>query len=304
MIGNAMANKDILQRFIFDKAPIRGELIHLQESYRTIIHQHAYPAPLRQLLGEALCAAGLLSAIIKFSGRLSVQFRGKGKLKMLLAQCDNQFHMRGLAKWEGELSQEALMDSLSEGVLAIMLDSETKGGRYQGVVAWRGHSLAESLEGYFRDSEQLATKIWLSVDEKSAAGFLLQVVPAKDKVGSGIESEIIAPNWEWAIRQASRLESGDIRHLDYESLLRKLYPEEEIRIFPSESVAFQCACSRKRGEEAIAILGQKEAEAELKTNHTIVVTCDFCNKEYVFDRADVAKIFDKKDKPPSDIHLH
>lgn len=299
-----MAHKDLLQRFIFDKAPIRGEFIHLQDTYQTIINQHVYPAPIRKLLGEALCAAGLLSAIIKFNGRLTVQFRGQGPLKLLLAQCDNQFHMRGLVKWEGDLGYESLMESFNQGVLAILLDAGTSRGRYQGVVNWQGNSLAESLEGYFRDSEQLATKIWLGVDEHQAAGFLLQVVPAANRNAVGAEREGIVPNWERVIGQAENLTANDLLHLDYEALLRKYYPDDEIRVFPASEVSFQCTCSQKRSEDAILVLGREEAEAELKDKQTIVVTCDFCNKEYVFDRVDVERIFANNDKPPTDIHLH
>ena len=299
-----MANRDSLQRFIFEKAPIRGEFIHLNDSFQTIVSQHAYPEPLRQLLGEALCVAGLLTAIIKFNGRLTVQFRGKGKLKLLLVQCDNQFHLRGLIKWEGEVSSyEALMDSFQEGVLSIMLDGGLK-SRYQGIVAWQGRSLAESIEGYFKNSEQLATKIWLAVDDTCAKGLMLQVIPASDKEATGIEQAIINPHWAHITQQTADLCPADMLKLDYQALLDKLYPEEEIRFFPSIPVAFHCNCSRKRGEDAILLLGRKEAEEELKDKHSIVVTCDFCNKEYVFDPVDVARIFEDEHRPPSDTHLH
>lgn len=299
-----MINNDSLYRFIFEKAPVRGEFIHLQESFQTIINQHAYSPAIRQLLGEALCVAGLLTAIIKFDGRLTVQFRGKGKLKLLLAQCDNNFHLRGLVKCEGDISHDELMDSFNEGILMIMLDSGPT-NRYQGIVAWQGNSLAESIEGYFQHSEQLATKIWLSVNEERAAGLLLQVVPTTDKNAAGIEKEIINPSWEHALRLTSRVTDDELLTMDYQTLLQNLYPEEEIRIFPAVSLKFHCTCSRKRGEDAIKIMGRKEAEDELKNNNSIVVTCDFCNKEYIFDAIDIAKIFETKDSPPpSNIQIH
>src|SRR5207244_419684 len=119
---------------------------------------------------------------------LTVQFRGKGKLKLLLAQCDSEFQIRGLAKWEGELTYNDLMDSFNHGVLVIMLDSGPHKSRYQGIVSWRGNSLVESIEGYFRDSEQLSTKIWLTVNKRTAAGFLLQVIPGTEKEIQGHES--------------------------------------------------------------------------------------------------------------------
>lgn len=302
LMTNKDSKNDLLQRFIFEKVPVRGEFIHLQQSFQTISKQHAYPPPIRQLLGEALCVAALLSAIIKFTGRLTVQFRGKGKLKLLLAQCDNHFDLRGLAKWEGELTYADLMDSFNQGVLMIMLDSGPN-KRYQGIVSWRGNSLVESIEGYFKDSEQLDTKIWLSVNEVSAVGFLLQVIPSKERV-KGIEDEIIFPHWEYITKLTANLNATDMIKLDYQTLLSKLYPNEEIRVFPAVPVSFNCTCSRKRGEDAIFILGREEAEAELKDKHSIVVTCDFCNKEYIFDRVDVAKIFEDRDKPPSQTTLH
>lgn len=300
-----MIEKDALQRFIFDTAPVRGELVHLDESYKTIIEQHPYPEPIRQLLGQALSVAALLTAVIKFSGRLTVQFRGKGNLKLLLAQSDNHFNLRGLVKWEGDLSYADLMESFNEGVLVIMLDSgTTKRTSYQGIVPWRGNSFVESIEGYFMDSEQLATRIWLSVSDHAAAGLLLQVLPGNEKNMQGLEKEIMNVHWERLSAMTSSLNQHDLLNLDHENLLRKIYQGEQIRLFPSAPIAFKCTCSRRRGEEAIAIMGEEEANDELKTHHVIVVTCDFCNKEYTFDKVDVAKIFAGKDLPPTDTHIH
>lgn len=299
-----MANKDFLQRFIFDKAPIRGEYIFLHESYQTILNQHSYPQPIRQLLGEALCVAGLLSAIIKFNGRLTVQFRGKGKLKLLLAQCNNHFELRGLAKWHGKLSYEDLMNAFHQGVLMIMLDSGVNTNPYQGIVSWCGNSLVESIEGYFKESEQLNTKIWLSVNEHSATGLLLQIIPTADKEANIMGKEVIDSKWDQMVTQTGKIDPKDMLSADYETLLQKLYPSEEIRIFPSVPMSFNCSCSRKRGEDAILLLGWDEAEEELKDKQAIVVTCDFCNKEYIFDRPDVVKIFQNKDNPSTTTQLH
>jgi molecular chaperone Hsp33 len=298
-----MIKKDTIHRFIFENAPVRGEFIRLHDCYQTIINQHDYPAPIRKLLGEALCVAGLLAAIIKFTGRLTVQYRGKGKLKFLLVQCDNHFDMRALVKCDGELSYEDLMNEFNNGILVIMLDTGAKGNRYQGIVNWEGNSLVKSIEAYFKKSEQLATKIWLSVDETTAAGLLLQVVPTADKDINLIESEIIAPLWDHLTKEASKATPESLLQTDYQTLLTSIFAEEEIRDFPAKNVQFKCACTRKRGEDAIAILGKEEAEAEIKDKQTIVVTCDFCNTEYMFDKVDVAAIFQKKDpSPPDTLH--
>lgn len=291
-------DNDSLQCFIFDNAPVRGEMVHLNESFQAIIKQHDYPPFIQKLLGELLAAICLLSASIKFNGRLTVQFRGKNGLKLLLAQCTQAFELRGLAQWDPALKAEDVVEAFKHGVLAIMIDPEIPGGkRYQGIVEWKGASLAESLEAYFLQSEQLPTRIWLAVDENSAAGMMLQVMPKENP-------ELHHNDWERLLHLSETVQPNELLHLDNLVLLHRLYHEEEVRLFESSSVAFQCNCSVMRGENAIAILGQKEAEEELLNNNEIVVTCEFCNKTYVFDRVDVARIFAKSGNPPTSDTLH
>lgn len=299
-----MTNNDILHRFLFENEPVRGEYVHLETSLQTILAQHAYPPPIRKLLGEALCVAALLSAILKFKGKLTVQFRGKGKLKLLFAQCNQDFQLRGLVKTEGDLSPEELVESFKDGILAIMLDGGAKQPQYQGIVPWVGDSLAESIEGYFKASEQLPTKLWLSVSDEQAVGFLLQVLPVAEKDARGLTEEIIEPSFARIVKKTGTIDPDVLLGLPYESLLNYLYRGETLRVFDPVPVSFACTCSRKRSEEAIRLLGREEAEEEIEGKNSIIVTCEFCNKEYVFDRIDVASIFDAKNQPPGDTHLH
>lgn len=294
-----MKKEDTLLRFVFDNAPVRGEYINLGSVYQTIALQHPYPEPVKTLLAEALAVSGLLSAIIKFDGRLTLQFRGNGKLKLLIAQCNNNFEVRGLAKWEDNITQEDLLDAFKDGVLVITLDSATNKVPYQGIVTWRGNSLAESIEGYFKESEQLATRVWLSVDEKNASGLLLQVIPAAENGLSKIEEDIVAPRFEALAAEADRLAPEALQEDDFEAMIKRLYPAEDIRVFPAVSLHFKCSCSRRKGEEAILLLGRDEAMEEIKNKHTIVVTCDFCNDEYLYDKNDIEILFKDSDQPSS-----
>lgn len=299
-----MTESDTLHRFIFENEPVRGEFVHLDASLQTILNQHQYPPLIRRLLSEALCAAVLLSAVIKFKGRLTLQFRGKGKIKLLLAQCNHQLGIRGLVKFDTDLTEDELQTALQDGVLAILLDGGSKETQYQGIVPWQGHSLAESIEGYFKQSEQLPTRIWLSVKDNCAAGFMLQVVPIHEKEATGIVNEIITPSFTRILKLSAPLDSDDWIILPYTDLLEHLYTGETLRVFPAVNVHFACTCSRKRSEDAISLLGKEEAEAEIKDKNAIVVTCDFCSKEYHFDRIEVAQIFDGKNQPPPDNHTH
>lgn len=293
-------SKDFLRRFIFEQAPVRGEHVYLHESFLTIINQHPYPAPIRRLLGEALAVSALLSAIIKFEGRLTVQFRGNGHLKMLLAQCDNQCRLRGLVKWDGQITYEGLLRSFREGVLVIMLDQGANQKRYQGIVNWQGHSLAESIEGYFQHSEQLATKIWLAVNDTTAAGYLLQITPGSNQQLNAEELAQHQQQWSRIVETSISIQSEDLLQPQIETTLNKFYPEDEIRLFTPTPVEFHCTCSRERSETAIKLMGQAEAEEELKTHNSIVVTCEFCNQEYLFDRTDIERIF--SEEPPPALH--
>jgi molecular chaperone Hsp33 len=292
-----MNNKDILQKFLFENAAVRGERVHLDHSFRTIMAQHNYPPVIQHILGEALAVACLLSATIKFKGRLSVQFQGKGKLSLLLAQCDQEFHLRGVARWDGLLSEDELLPALQQGVLSIMMDPVEGGQRYQGIVAWEGKSLAQSVEAYFRNSEQLPTRLWLAVGEESVAGLLLQVLP--ENTVNQMDAVTDNSTWEHLTILTDTITSDELLTLSSETLLHRLYSQEDVRLFEAEPVTFRCNCSIERSENAIRFLGRDEVEEELIEKQKLVVTCDFCSKEYTFDRVDVERIFKQGGQPPS-----
>lgn len=285
-----MNDKDLLQRFLFEKSPVRGQIVHLNQSLQTILTQHDYPPHIQQYLGQALVAASLLGATIKYNGRLTIQFRGKGKVKLLLAQCNQDFHLRGLAEWDENLTAEETPDAFQDGVLAILMDPEIEGGRrYQGIVEWKSNSLIESLENYFLQSEQLPTRLWMAVDENGGAGLMLQVMPKENP-------EVYHHDWEHLTILANTITAPELLTLDNEIILKRLFSAEDIRVFEQVPVIFRCHCSVKRGEQAISLLGKDEIEEELRNHQNITVTCEFCNHQYVYDRVDIANIFQQGNK--------
>jgi molecular chaperone Hsp33 len=295
-----MKNQDKLQRFLFENVFVRGEIAHLNNSYDTILEQHDYPLLIRRLVGEALVLVSLLTGMIKFKGRLSLQFQGPTGLKLLLAQSNQDLNIRALAQWDGELNEEQLLEDLKKGVLAIIMDPDNTTQRYQGMVSFRGNSLAQSMEGYFNDSEQLPTRIWLAVDEHKAAGLLLQTLPYPDKE----LPEAVQAAWEHLTILTDTVKPEELLNLETETLLHRLYVEEDIRMYEPADITFKCTCSLERGQNAILLLGRTEAEEELNEKQVIVVQCDFCNKEYIFDRVDVENIFRQGGLPPSSTQIH
>lgn len=297
---NSMINNDIIQRFLFENHEIRGQLVRLGESFQTIAKQHDYPPALKNLLGESLVLSVLLNAIIKLKGRLSVQFNGAEPLKLLMAQCNQDYQIRGLADWEGnDLDQEALLNALKKGTLGIIIRPDDTSRSYQGIVQFEGQSLAQSIEHYFKYSEQLPTRIWVSVDDNQAAGLLLQAMPS-----SGLKKAQPVPEddvFQHVVHLAETITKEELLVLNNEVLLNRLFREEEIRLFSPASVEFGCTCSLEKSKKAVLMLGQEEGEKELQAKQEIVVICEFCNTEYHFDRVDVAKLF-KDDDSVSKIH--
>ncbi len=296
-----MNDKDILQRFIFENASVRGEIARLEESYQTIMRQHKYPPVIQHILGEMLVVANLLSASIKFKGRVTIQFQGKGSLKLLLAQSNHELQLRGLAQWQGEIDQAELLKQLKQGILAVIMDPDTEtGNRYQGVVAWRGDSLAESIEGYFSHSEQVPTRLWLAVDQKRAAGFLLQVMPREsNRKGKNTDNE---HEWEHICHLGATITANELLNLENSVLLKRLFVEEDVRVFEPALISFRCTCSVARSENALRMLGRAEVEEELNAKQQVVVTCEFCNNEFTFDRVDIARIFKQGDADTTKLH--
>ena len=145
-----MRAQDTLHRFIFEQTGIRGELVHIDTSFRAVLERHEYPEPVAGLLGQTLAAAVLLSATIKFEGSLILQLQGEGAVPLVVAQCDHERHLRGLARWHGEIEEGGLHDLMKGGRLVITIDPGPGKKRYQGIVPLATEeSLAGALEHYF-----------------------------------------------------------------------------------------------------------------------------------------------------------
>lgn len=278
-----MIERDVLQRFLFEKHNIRGELVRLHTSYQAITNRHPYPMPIQQLLGKTLAATALLSATLKFTGTLTLQVESKGPVNLLVAQSNQDRHLRGLARWDTERLSIAPEHLLGDGRLALTI-TPTQGERYQGITAISNQDLASSIEMYFQQSEQLPTRLCLFANAHYAAGILLQAMPDLNS----IEREYF---WEHVVHLMNTLQADELLELPNQVILKRLFHEEDIRLFEAEPVVFRCSCSIERMERAVHIMGPEEVQALLKTHKVVNVTCEFCNNHYDFDAVDIARIF-------------
>ncbi|KJF98026.1 Hsp33 family molecular chaperone HslO [Photobacterium leiognathi] len=277
--------KDYLNRYLFDGVSVRGELVQLGDTYQQIISSTEYPAPVKNLLGELLVATSLLTATLKFEGSITVQVQGDGPVSLAVINGDQNQNLRGVARWEGDVKEgSSIHDLMGKGYMVITI-IPTQGERYQGVVGLEGDTLAECLEAYFKNSEQLRTRIWLRTGEfesqQKAAGMLLQVMPD----GQGSESD-----FEHLETITDTVKNEELFGLEAQDLLYRLYHQEEVKVFEPQEVNFECGCSRERSGSAVISLHPDEIEKILAEEGKVSLHCDYCGTDYDFDSIDIAAL--------------
>jgi molecular chaperone Hsp33 len=287
-----MHDRDTLHRFLFERYPIRGHLLHLDAAWRALVEHRQYPVVIRDTLGEAVVASLLLAATIKFEGVLSLQLQGDGPVHLMLAQCTSGLGVRGLARYRDLGAGDSLniRDLVGAGNLTVTLETDDGAQRYQGIVPIEGERLADSLQAYFQNSEQLPTRLWLRADAQGASGMLLQKLPGAASIAAA-DTAAIEDAWRRVQLIADTLTPEELSTLADAEILHRLFNEDDLRLFEASPVYFRCRCSRERVAGMLQGLGEAETRGVLAERGKVEVHCDFCNRAYVFDAVDVAQLF-------------
>jgi molecular chaperone Hsp33 len=275
------------QRFIFDKADIRGDLVRLDTTYQEILSAQDYPEVVANLLGEFLVAGILLGATIKFKGRLILQVKSQGLIPLLMVEVTHDRKVRGIARTAADFKASAPeFDQLFlDGSMAVTIEPD-EGERYQSLVPLDGDTLSICLEHYFAQSEQLSTSISLTAHEGKAAGMLLQQLP-KQLVENDSERET---QWQHASILGSTIKPGELVTLAPQTILWRLFSEDTIKLLPVDEVEFRCSCSAQRTAGALLALDPVELESIFEEDERIRVNCEFCQRDYEFTRESMAEL--------------
>lgn len=224
--------------------------------------------------------------------------QGDGPVHLMLVQCTSGLGVRGLARYRDDASGALRIgDMIGAGNLTVTLETDEGAQRYQGIVPIAGERLAESLQVYFENSEQLPTRLWLHADAQGASGMLLQKLPGRGSSPAGaaadaaMDAAAIEDAWRRVQLIASTLTGEELRTLADEEILHRLFNEDDVRLFEASPVYFRCRCSRERVASMLQGLGEAETRSVLKERGDVEVRCDFCNRAYVFDAVDVARLF-------------
>jgi molecular chaperone Hsp33 len=282
----AAADHDTLTRFLLQEAGVRGVRVHLDATWQQIRRRADYPLAVRELLGEAAAAAALFTGHAKIEGRLSVQLRGEGPLRTLFVECTAAGTLRGIAQVEGDDPLPRDLRALgSNAILAITIENPGAAGReparYQGLVPLEADSLGGAFEDYFRQSEQLPTRLLLAADDDRAAGLMLQKLPGD--VGD-------EDGWNRAVALFETLSVQELMDCPTAVLLHRLFHDEGTEVLGQRPLQFACSCSRDRVGSMLQSLGRDEADAAAAEG-VAEIRCEFCGQQYHFDADQIAELF-------------
>ncbi len=295
-----------LHKFLFEGLPVRGAIVRLTDAWSEIQGRRAantttgaYPLPVQELLGEMLAAGVLMQSGIKFDGALILQIQGDGPVKLAVAEVQGDLSLRATATVLGDVPADSRFSEMvnvnNQGKCAITLDPKSRfpGQQpYQGIVPLFGDQkeklerVSDVLAHYMLQSEQLQTTLVLAANSQVAAGVLIQRLPHTAHQSDDYDRIAIL---------ASSLKREELLTLDVDTLLRRLFWEENLTRFePLTGAAgprFACSCSRERVSRMIHSLGAAEVQGILAERENIEVGCDFCGLQYRFDAVDAAQLF-------------
>ncbi|MGQ0662427.1 MAG: Hsp33 family molecular chaperone HslO [Pseudomonadota bacterium] len=300
---------DLVLPFQIDPFGLRGRLVRLGPALDAILRRHAYPAPVGGTLAEMVAMASALAATLKFDGVFTLQIKGDGPIRLMIADLTSAGDVRGYAQYDGAriaalpAGHASVPKLFGTGHLAFTVDQGTHTERYQGIVELQGTTLAECAHHYFRQSVQLQAGIKVAAAELEAphgvrawrAGALMvQRSPPAGGPGAGHEAaaDDVEEGWRRAMVLMGGATAAELVDPDLPAwrLIDRLFLTEGVHIYRPVDLRHACRCSRERVATMLRALSQGEIEA-LKIDGTLVVTCEFCNRRHVFDDAELAGVY-------------
>ena len=273
-------------RFLVETCDVRGQMVHLDRCWAAATARTDYPPNVATILGEAFVATALLAGTIKFDGKLTLQVRGTGDVHLLVVQITSDGNMRGLARWKEEPATTIPATVFGDDArMTIIIESDQYSEPYQGIVPLEGESLADAIEHYFAVSEQLKTQVYFAVSDTAVSGFLLQVLPASEQTADDEDG------WARAVALADTLTDEELLKENVETLLHRLYHEEQVRLYSSAPLQFLCTCSRERTDGMLTGLGEAEVQSIVAEQGEVSINCEFCDANYRYDAVDVTALF-------------
>jgi molecular chaperone Hsp33 len=293
---------NLLRPFQLERSALRGRVVRLGALVDRVLTRHDYPEPVGRMLGELFVLAATLAGGLKFNGTFSLQIQSDGPVSLMLADCTNEGAMRGYARYdEARLARTSGTDVhalFGHGRLAFTVDQNQLGQACQGIVELSGPTLTDCMQAYFRQSEQLKTGLKIAVDRIAdvdgtrwrAGGIMIQRLAEEARDESSEEQAL--EDWRRTMLLLGTATAAELvdPHLAPERLLLHLFHEEGVRVFTPHGLRFGCRCSRERVETMLRRFPEHELDDMRDDVGDVVVTCQFCNIDFRFDDAQLARL--------------
>ena len=286
---------DCLCRFLLEDLDIVGAVVRLGPAWRQMLDNRDYPVPVARLLGEMTATTLLLAGKLKQPGRLTVQLRGGGAVSLLVIDCNEQLQIRGMASCSAPIVAGSAAELLGDGQLQLSLDMASMREPYLSIVPLAGENIAEIFEHYLGQSDQLPARLFLAASAENAAGLFLQRLPTAE--------ERDADGWTRVEALASTVQAAELLSLPADELLRRLFGEETVRVFPARTVAYNCPEDWGKVRSMLRSLGRREVDAALHEHGEVLIKDDICNRTYRFDALAIDELFADSPLPaPPTVH--
>jgi molecular chaperone Hsp33 len=296
---------DLVQPFRIDPFALRGRLVRLGPALDHILSQHDYPEPVAAMLGEAITLAVVLAGALKYDGVFTLQTKGDGPIRLIVADVSTDGAVRGYAQYDQKKLDAAGAEDSSEGLsvprllgagyIAFTVDQGEETDRYQGIVELAGATLADCAQHYFRQSEQIQAGIKLAIGRTGrggawrAGGLMLQRVPPEG--GYRLIADDIEDGWRRAMVLMSSATARELVDPDLtpHRLLFRLFHEDGVRVYDTHPLEARCRCSRERIETILRAFPADELD-DMRKERVTTVTCEFCSRRYTFDADEISRL--------------
>jgi redox-regulated HSP33 family molecular chaperone len=273
---------DLLNRFLIKNSPIRGNIIKIQNSLEQLKTSLEIPKQIEEAFTQIITVCPMLAGTLKFDGGLILQIQGKKDLKLMIAESDNQFNIRGTLKLN-QKTEKSFEELIKDAIFALTIVHKDQKAPYQGIIEIGSGNVKDMIEYYLTQSMQLKSKVFFYQTSTVSYGVLFQELPHEN------EDERFKSEKLWAT--INQIEISSL-HNSPSKFLGDLFPDEDIQIYEEHLVNYKCSCCQEKIFKTISLINPDEIYASLK-NDVVEMVCEYCQKKYLVTKNEIDIIFKK-----------
>ena len=273
---------DLITRFVINNSSIRGNIIRIKNSLAELKKSLAIPEQIASSFNEIVTVCPMLAATLKFEGGLILQIQGKKSLKLIIAESDNDFKIRGTIKLT-ENTKETFQDLIQDAIVALTVIHKDQKTPYQGIIEVGSGEIKAMIEHYLTQSMQIKSKVFFHQTKTESFGVLFQELPHENE-----EQKLITESlWnDIDLIKSDTLSDGP------EQFLKNIFSQNDVQIFEEHSVEHECSCNQEKIYKTISLIQENEIYSSIKNDY-IEMVCEYCQKKYTVTKEEIDIIFNK-----------